>query len=1155
MNLPPSSFLSASGYSALTLLEGVFDAVVLLAPDGNLQWANPNFLRLTGFADVQAAAEVIQEAMTAAGSPLAVLGPSVSNQTLPFTLALRRADGSRLPVRLKVQPQPTGWLGLLDVEQAGAFSANTQQEQEARFNYLTDQVPGVLFQWRDANGIAELSYISPQLQLLFGLAPTQVHTLPSLLHPDDLPHWRSAARRTRRLGVPFVFEGRLLVPGQPMRWLRATAQLSRADATGKLYSGLLTDSTALRQAEAAVQDHEQRWRLAIEQFGDGAWEFNYQTGAEYFSQAYHTMLGYLPGGPELLPRSWEQHVHPDDRAISLEAAAAYLNGTKPIYSVERRLRCQDGSYKWVLTRGLITQRDEHGAPLTMTGVHTDISALKETSLALEASTLRFATTIASLQEGILLEDEHQHVVLANDALCDIFKLNTTPTQLVGYNTRLLEKNMQHQFRQPETFVQRYTTIVQARRPVTDELFELADGRIVQTDFVPIFVAERYIGHLWKFQDITERKHNEDALRQREEKYRGIIDNMNMGLVEMDLNRQVMFINKAFSDITGYSKQDFSDQHTLDRLMSPEDISLAKQRDLRRRLGESETYETSITDSKGTLKWLLVSAAPLYDEAQQVYGSIAIILDITHQKELEHNLRAAKEQAEDLAQAKELFLANMSHEIRTPMNAILGMGQLLAKTPLDAVQLTYLRAIETSGENLLVILNDILDLSKIGASQLQIEQIGFSLSDLLLQIEKSLHFKAEEKGLAFQVKLDEQLPAVLLGDPYRITQVLLNLAGNSIKFTEKGSVTVACTQVSTDGTHALVHWGVTDTGIGIDADYLANIFKEFSQEDSSVTRRFGGTGLGLSISRQLVQLMGGEISIDSQKHQGTHSHFVLRLPIGTAEDLPRKTLITANIREKLRGRQVLLVEDNHFNRQIAKGFLHNAGVLVQEAENGAQAVELARHGTFDVVLMDVQMPVMNGLEATTYLRQHLQLRTPIIALTANAVKGEREKCLQAGMNDYLAKPFQEDKLLKLLCIWTLGEFPVEATNLEYAASTPESGALYNLDIVRQIGQNSVSFTVLMLESFIESCEEAITELHAAIEQQDSTQIRAAAHKLKPSLDHLQVYSLLPLVVKLNNCPEPFDAQQLPQLVAQTVTQLQELIGQMTLELQELQQELE
>ncbi|RYU78862.1 PAS domain S-box protein [Hymenobacter persicinus] len=1016
------------------------------------------------------------------------------------------------------------------------------------FALLEDVFAAVVLVGRDGR----LTWANPGLEQLTGYASP----LPELLlhalaeagvSPDEFRRQLAAAQ-------PLRFDLRLRRADSRTVWVRLKLQPQPHPAP---FIGLLEDITALKQAEETVQAYAQRWRQAIERFGDGAWEFNYQTGEEFFSEAYRVMLGYPATGPDAMPGTWLQHVHPDDLAKSQDASAAYLRGEAPMYSVERRLRCHDGSYKWVLTRGMITQRDEHGQPLIMTGVHTDISAVIQANAALEASSLRLSTTISNFQEGVLLEDENHRVVLANEAVCRIFHLPTTPQELIGYDTTSLGRDIKGLLQHPEEFLQRYNAIVQQQQLVTGELFVLNDGRTLQADFVPIFVEDRYIGHLWKFVDITERKNSEDALRQSEEKYRAIIENMNLGLLEMDLAWQVTYVNQAICDITGFSREDFINGLVMSRLVSPQDYGLLQAKESRRQLGDSETYELAITSKNNEPKWLLISAAPLYNDHHEVHGTIVIALDITHQKQLENHLRAAKEQAEESVRAKELFLANMSHEIRTPMNAILGMGQLLAKTQLTHTQQTYLHAIATSGENLLVILNDILDLSKIGANQLQLERIGFSVPGLLRQIDKSLHFKAEEKGLLFRVVADERLPAVLLGDPYRITQVLLNLAGNALKFTERGSVQVACELVAATDSQVELHFQVEDTGIGIDAEFLADIFNEFSQEDSSVTRKFGGTGLGLSISRQLVQLMGGEIQIDSQKHRGTCIHFRLHLPIGQPTDLPQKTVVTASARERLRGQRVLLVEDNYFNRQIAKGFLHNAGLLVEEAENGALAVELARHHVFDTILMDVQMPVMNGLEATAYLREQLGLGTPIIALTANAIKGEREKCLQAGMNDYLSKPFQEEDLLKMLSRWTLGEVATESVVQEplIALDSPAAAApFYNLDLVRQIGQNDPAFTVLMLESFIESSEEAIQEMSAAVAQQDVQLLRAATHKLKPSLDHLQVYRILPGVVELDSWQMPFDEAVLPPLVEQTVRLLRQLITQLTQELHQLQLEL-
>ncbi|WP_167856785.1 PAS domain-containing hybrid sensor histidine kinase/response regulator [Hymenobacter aquaticus] len=1136
----------------LQLLQQAFDAVVVLDAQGRLLWANAGFARLRGASPALLPSQ--QPWQLLRGSGPGEIAVAYLDEQLRTGRAFRYETNLAAPaaaprwVRVRIQPLPAApgeaarFVGLL--EDIGEAKATQQalSESEQRFRYLTEQVPGVLFQWHETAGLV---YLSPKVTDIFGVDAAQAPQLLGFLHPQDQPRWERTVRQAALKARSWTFEGRLLVPGQPLRWCRVNASQDQPGAAGRLYNGIMVDITALKQAEETVQANEQRWQLAMERFGDGAWEFNYQTGEEYFSGAYQAMLGYTEEEFALEPQTWLTHVHPDDIEASLLASEAYLRGDEPIYSIERRMRCKNGDYKWVLTRGLVTKVDEQGKPLIMTGVHTDISALKNANAAIEASRLRLSTTIANFQEGILLVDEHHRVVLANEAICRLFSSPLAPRELVGRDARLFGEQAKNLFRHAEEFVARYQTLVQSRQLVTGEIFPLKNGRILQCDFVPIFVDATYIGYLWKFQDITERRNNEETLRRREEKYRGIIENMRLGLVERDHTGAVAYVNEAFCDITGFTSDELLKQQGMQHVLGEAGALFVAEKSQNRFRGVAETYEMPITTKAGPRRWLLVSGAPVYDDERRVCGSISITLDITHQKELEHNLRAAKESAEESARSKELFLANMSHEIRTPLNAILGMGQLLAKTPLNDEQHNYLRAIATSGENLLVIINDILDLSKIGASQLSIERIGFNLAALLAQVEKSLHFKAEEKGLRFVVSAAAGLPPVLLGDPYRITQVLLNLAGNAIKFTEKGHVSITGELVEplTAGQVAL-RFTVADTGVGIDADYLGDIFKEFSQEDSSVTRKYGGTGLGLSISRQLVNLMGGEIEIVSQKNQGTRSAFTLLLAVGSEADLPQKSVVTADTRQRLRGKRVLLTEDNAFNRQIAKGFLQNAGLLVAEAENGAVALELAGRQRFDVILMDVQMPVMNGLEATSHLRGPLALNLPIIALTANAIKGEREKCLAAGMNDYLAKPFQEEDLLKVISRWTLEQPPP-------AAALP---APYSLAIIEQIGQGAPDFMVLMLESFIESAQEAIAELEEAARAQDVPRLRAATHKLKPSLEHLQVQHLLPPVHQLDTWRGPFEEHQLQPLIAQVVEQLQQLLGLLENELRTARQNL-
>ena len=530
--------------------------------------------------------------------------------------------------------------------------------------------------------------------------------------------------------------------------------------------------------------------------------------------------------------------------------------------------------------------------------------------------------------------------------------------------------------------------------------------------------------MWKFADITARTRAEEALKRREEKYRGIIESMSLGLVEADLNDHLLYANQSFCAMTGFCTDDLQGRQLSPLLLSGDDLALVESKRQARQQGVSDSYEIVVTTKSGERKWLLVSGAPLYDGQHRHIGSIGIYLDVTPQKLLEAGLREAKAVAETSTQAKQRFLSNMSHEIRTPMNAILGMSHLLEKTTLDAPQASYLHAIMASADTLLVIINDILDSAKIEAGRLTVEHIGFDPARLCQQVEKTLRYRADEKGLLFETELDPALPTVLLSDPHRTTQVLLNLAGNAIKFTEQGHVRLACTLLGQPAPdEALVEFVVEDTGVGIEADYLEQMFEEFSQEDSSVTRQFGGTGLGLSISQKLVALLGGHLHLESSKHVGTRSRFVLRLPVGHPEALAQKQCDDLDyLHRALRGKRLLLVEDNVFNRMLATIFLTNAGIDVHEAPNGQLAVDLARLHSYDLVLMDVQMPVQNGYQATAQLRQGLDLATPIVALTANAIVGERDKCLAAGMNDYLTKPFEEVPLLKMVYKWVVGYQP-------------------------------------------------------------------------------------------------------------------------------------
>ncbi len=621
------------------------------------------------------------------------------------------------------------------------------------------------------------------------------------------------------------------------------------------------------------------------------------------------------------------------------------------------------------------------------------------------------------------------------------------------------------------------------------------------------------------------------------------------------------VNQATVKVTGVSRANLIDSNFCDYFTDPAKAKKGYQQVFKK--GFVVDYPLTIIDGKLTA--VLFNGSVYKDDKGNVIGAVVVARDITEQNRFEAELTEAKvfaelattiaeeakikaecatRIAENAVKAKQQFLSNMSHEIRTPMNAIIGFTKVVLKTDLTAKQKEYLNAIKVSGNALIVLINDILDLAKVDAGKMTFEQTPFKLADSISAMLHLFETKIQEKNLVLIKEYDEKIPKVIIGDPVRLHQIILNLVSNAVKFTTRGTITVSVRMLNEDEEKVTIEFAVTDTGIGIAKTKIATIFDDFQQATSGTSRLYGGTGLGLAIVKQLVEPQGGSIQVKSTIDEG--STFSFTLSFDKTDEKVEDDSIIIELDDEIKNIKVLVAEDIALNQLLMKTLLDDFGFDRDIAENGKIAIEKLGAKSYDIILMDLQMPVMNGFEATAYIRNTLNSKIPIIALTADVTTVDLAKCKAVGMNDYIAKPVDE-KLLYSKIIGLVKKTTTVSELKETGFNQKKLSKCTDLDYLTHRTKSNPTLMMEMITLYLEQTPPLIKTMKQSLQNKDWNSLQAAVHKMIPSFSIMGIHTDFENMAK--KVQEYASTQQQTEVIYSMVLQLENICNQACVELEE------
>ncbi|GEP90182.1 PAS domain S-box-containing protein [Chitinophaga terrae (ex Kim and Jung 2007)] len=700
--------------------------------------------------------------------------------------------------------------------------------------------------------------------------------------------------------------------------------------------------------------------------------------------------------------------------------------------------------------------------------------------------------------GLLVTDENYQCTWVNDIFLQYMEgqspLNLSFSQLISFFEPMVDPSV--------NIAEQMMTFKNEKKPWFGWEVPFRNGEIWEITHLPLVHGEAFRGAIWQAINVTRRHHIQAEIKRNEEKFRVILNNLNAAMCETDIDGNITRVYESFCRLSGYSEKELLGKNITD-LFVPEN-NRAYARALRKKRMDDKVplvYDMEIRLKDGTPRWILASSTNLYDNAGNVIGGAGIHMDITSQKKLQEELETARRQAEEAQQAQKEFLAGMSHEIRTPLNAIIGMSHLLEETNLDPRQTEYVRILKHASNILLGIVSDILDISRIEAGEIRVNQREFNLRELIQSLRQTFELKVGSRPVTVTAELEAALNTWLIGDDMLLNQILINLLGNAEKFTHEGEIAIKATVENWQENKIWIRFRICDTGIGIKKEKLELIFQDYKQAEEEIREQYGGSGLGLAIAKQLVNFQGGEISVEEMP--GFNTCFSFTIPFMDS----RKPLVVnaaaksrKQVQRSFEGARVLVVEDNPMNLRYIMSLLEKYKIYYQLATNGPDASWFLESKQYDLILMDIRIPGMNGLELAQHIRadeNKPNVATPVIATTAVAMESTATMARMAGITDILTKPYTPDQLLQIFNKY-LNE---DETELIMEEVQNISGFEFSEDLdvkyLTDLYENNISYAADLFEIFIRTIREELDKLSVVLENKDWNLMKFQVHKLKPN----------------------------------------------------------